>query len=95
VKPSNWRADLADLGNDQLFVAVALVRAERTGAALGVHVVLAARIERHVASQHVRELEGLAGLDQLRGAQDVGGLHVIAGAAFVGGAPFRRAALAR
>src|SRR5262245_9495325 len=87
------RADLTDLCNNQLLVAVALIRAEWTSAALGVHIVLPAGIERHVPSQDVCEFEGLARLDQLCRPQHVGGLHVIGRAAFIRGAPFRGAAL--
>jgi hypothetical protein len=50
-------ADLADLCNNQLLVAVALVRAEWASAALGMHIVLPAGIERHVPRQYVSQFE--------------------------------------
>src|SRR5215472_1630943 len=49
-EPIELRSDLADLRNDQLLVAVALVRAEWAGAALGMQIVLPAGIERNVPS---------------------------------------------
>ena len=55
-----------------------MVCPEWTGAAIGMHIVLPAGIERHVASKDVTQFEGLAGLDQLRRPQHVGGRHVIA-----------------
>src|SRR5262249_16435942 len=85
--------DFANLLNNQLLVAVALIRPEWTSAALGMHIVLPPGVEWHLPSQYVTQFEGLAGLDQLCRPQHVGRLHMITRAAFVVRAPFRRAAL--
>src|SRR5262249_21569220 len=89
------RTDLTDLRDNHLLVAVALVRSEWTGAALGMHIVLPTGIERHVPSQDVSQFEGLARLEQLWRWQHVGRLHVIARPAFIRRAPFRGASLVR
>ena len=62
--------------------------------ALGVHVEAPRPEERHAGTEHVRELDHLAGLDQLRGVHHGRGLLMIARTALVGCAPFRRTALA-
>ena len=63
------RADLTDLGEDDLLVAAALVRAGVHERALDVHVEAARAEERHRGPEHMRELDHLAGLDQLRGVE--------------------------
>ena len=92
-EPVELRADLADLGEDDLFVAAAAVRPGIHVRALRFHLEAPADRERHVGPEHAPELEDLAGAYQARGPQHRFGLHVIAGAALVGGAPFRRTAL--
>jgi len=88
------RADLADLGGDDLLVAAARVPAGVHEGALGVQVEDARAGEGHAGPEHVAQLDDLAGLDEPRAAQhDLGVLHVVARAALVARAPLRRAAL--
>src|SRR6185295_11829570 len=87
-------ADLAELGDDDLFVRAAHVGEFVHERALGVHVETPRPEERHAGTEHVRELDHLAGLDQLRGIHYGRGLLVIGRTALVGCAPFRRTALA-
>src|SRR5262249_55061075 len=88
------RAHLTDLAGQKLLVAAAPVGLLVHERALGVHVELPRARDRHRLAEHVTELHGLAGLDELRGLEHGCGLHVVAGAALVGRAPLRGTALA-
>ena len=88
------RADLADFREHHLLVAAALVGLWVHECALQVHVEAPRAEERHTSAKHVREVDHLAGLDQLDGVEHDLRFHEIAGAALVADAPFRRAASA-
>ena len=68
------RADLADLGDDDLLIRAAPVRQLVHERALGVDVEAPCAEKRHRRPEHVREFDHLAGLDQLRRVRDGGGL---------------------
>ena len=63
-KAVELRADLAELGDDELFVRAAHVGELVHERALGMHVEAPRSEERHAGAEHVREFEHLAGLDQ-------------------------------
>ena len=67
------RADLADLGDDELLVAAAAVGSVVHERALGVHVEAPRAEERHRCVQHAAELDDLAGLDEPRRLSTVSG----------------------
>jgi hypothetical protein len=83
------RADLTDLGHDQLFVRTAMVRARIDAGALRENLEASTCGHRHRLRQHAAKLEDLAGLDQPRGFEHALGLHVIARATLIAFAPFR------
>jgi len=87
-------ADLADLREHHLLVGDAVVGAGHRAGNLDMHVEAARAGERHVGVEHVRELDDLAGLDQLERIEHRLRLHVVGRAALVTGAPFRWTALA-
>ena len=62
------RADLSDLGDDELLVGAAAVRARIVARALGEDFEAAAGGKRHAFLEDLAKLEHLAGLDQPRGA---------------------------
>ena len=87
-------ADLAELGDDQLFIGLTSIRCRQCR--FGVDVEDAAGIDKSflgVRRKYCSELEHLAGLDQFCRAQNRLGLHHIGGTALVAGSPLRRAAL--
>src|ERR1044072_4449168 len=89
------RADLAELGDDELLVHLAGVLERRRG--LGVDVEHAPGVDERllrIRREQRAELEALAGPDQLRRAHYALARHHVRRAALVAGAPLRRAALA-
>ena len=71
------RADLPDLGNDDLLVAPAPVGEVVHECAFDVHVQASRAEERHIRIEHVSELDDLAGLDQLDCVEHGLRLHVV------------------
>jgi len=87
------RADLPDLGNDDLLVAPAPVGELVHERAFDVHIETPRTEERHIRIEHVSEFYDLAGLDQLDCVEHRLRLHVVGGAALVVRAPLGGTAL--
>ncbi len=92
AEPVELRPDLPQLGEDDLFVAAAMIEARIDVGAFGEKVEAPSGKEGHGRRQHVAELEDLASLDQSCCAHDGVRTHVVARAALVLRPPFRRTA---
>ena len=78
AEPVELRPDLPQLGEDDLFVAAAMIQARIDDGAFGQEIEAPPWKEGHGRRQHVAELEDLAGLDQAGRADDGVRTHVIA-----------------
>jgi hypothetical protein len=87
-------AELTELGDDDFFVRSAHVGELIHERALGVDVAAPRPEERHAGTEHTRELDHLASLDQFCRIHHSRGFLMIDRTALIGRAPFRRAALA-
>ena len=94
-KAVELRADLAEFGGNQFFIAAALVRLRIHERALGMHIELAGSLDRHARPEHVTEFDHLSGADQARRVEHRRRLHVIGRAPLVARTPLGGAAFAR